>query len=339
MKPFRVAVLRDGAVKLETHMLPPRQPGEIDVAVTLAAVCGSDLHTISGARPADPGTGLGHEAVGIISATDKGQTDFRGAPLMVGDRVVFGMIASCYTCDRCRAGLPMKCRKVRKYGHITVDEAPHATGMLADTVRLVPGVTVLRAPNDVADEVLVSAACAVPTAQAIIQKIDAQNVQTVGIIGAGAVGLYLARMCADQGFAVTVQEIDLQRATYSAGYVTTVPQLADEFDVTVEVSGSVQGTRDAFDYARIGGTVVLAGSVSPGAVSLAFDPSEIVLRRLSVYGVHNYTPADFVAGVDWLAKHNNTAPTLSNEIFPLERIDAAIAAAKARSAIRVVVSP
>lgn len=105
---------------------------------------------------------------------------------------------------------------------------------------------------------------------------------------------------------------------------------------------------DRFGVRRlmIGGSLaavalVVAWSYVQNATQLiaVFVGIGIVLRRLSVYGVHNYTPADFVAGVDWLAKHNNTAPTLSNEIFPLERIDAAIAAAKARSAIRVVVSP
>jgi len=338
MTVFTVAVLREGVVRLEAHPLPKRQTGEIDVAVTLAAVCGSDLHTVSGRRPAAPGTALGHEAVGVVRSVDPGRVDHRGDPLNVGDRVVFGMIVSCHACDRCLNGLPMKCRQLQKYGHATVDEPPYAVGMLADTVRLVEGVTVLRAP-DIADELLISAACAVPTAQAIVQAVTKAQASTAGVIGGGAVGVYVAAMLADRGVSVWLQELDPQRSTIDEANVTMVTRLPDQLEATVEVSGSASGTRDAFIHCQMGGVVVLAGTVSTGALSIPFDPSDIVLRRLTVIGIHNYTPDDFVAGVDWLAHRRERAPHVASQTFPLARISDAFAAAEARTAIRIAVSP
>ncbi len=335
---FRVAVLRDGEVRVETHALPPRSPGEIDVDVSVAAVCGSDLHTVAGRRPAEPGTGLGHEAVGRVRDADPDAIDARGEPLRPGDRVVFGMIVSCGACDRCAADLPMKCRVLRKYGHASVDVAPFAVGMIADVVRLVPGVTVLRAP-DLPDDLLVSAACAVATAAAIVGELEDAVPHRVGVVGAGAVGTYVGAMLADRGVEVLILESDPVRRGGDGAAVVSVDALPDDLDATVEVSGSAVGTLAAVRACAVGGTVVLAGTVSPGAAVLELDPADVVLRRLRIVGVHNYRPADLVAGVDWLARRGDRAPAVIGCTFALEDIDGALAAASRREALRIGVRP
>jgi threonine 3-dehydrogenase len=335
---FRAAVLRDGALQVERHELRERGSREIDVEVTLAAVCGSDLHTVAGRRTADPGTGLGHEAVGRVWEADDDATDARGAPLRPGDRVVFGMIVSCATCDRCASGLPMKCRMLRKYGHASVDEPPHAVAMLADIIRLVPGVTVLRAP-DLPDELLVSAACAVPTAAAIVRALGEAVPRRVGVVGGGAVGTYVAEMLVDRGSEVLLLEPDaLRRRSLSTG-VVAVEALPEELDATVEVSGSASGTTAALQACGVGGTVVLAGTVSPAAVRINVDPSDIVLRRIRVVGIHNYAPDDLIVGVDWLQTRGAGAPRVLGQVFPLDRVAEAFGAAERHEALRIGVRP
>ncbi len=335
---FTGAVLRDGVLRLEEHVLPTRSGGEIDVDVTLAAVCGSDLHTVSGRRSADPGTGLGHEAVGRVRDSDEGATDARGAPLRCGDRVVFGMIVSCNACDRCSSDLPMKCRSLRKYGHASVDVPPYAVGMLADIIRLVPGVTVLRAP-DLADELLVSAACAVPTAAAIVRALGDGRPGRVGVVGGGAVGTYVSEMLVDRGAEVLLLEQDPARLRELSSGVVAVEELPTDLDATVEVSGSRVGTAAALRACGVGGTVVLAGTVSPGDVSLEVDPSDIVLRRLRVVGIHNYAPEDLIAGVDWLAARGEHAPRIVGSVLPLARVAEAFDAAQRHVALRIGVRP
>ncbi|MGH3587901.1 MAG: alcohol dehydrogenase catalytic domain-containing protein, partial [Pseudonocardia sp.] len=54
---------------VEPQPLPDLRPGEALVAVELATICGSDLHTIAGDRPTPLPTVLGHEAVGTVVAT------------------------------------------------------------------------------------------------------------------------------------------------------------------------------------------------------------------------------------------------------------------------------
>lgn len=55
-------------LRLESLPLPAPGPGELVVEVTLATVCGSDLHTIDGRRTEPVPAMPGHEGVGRVLA-------------------------------------------------------------------------------------------------------------------------------------------------------------------------------------------------------------------------------------------------------------------------------
>ena len=62
--------------------------------ISLATICGSDLHTVSGRRGADVPCVLGHEVVGTVAApTSLCAAD--GRPLREGDRIVWSLTTSC----------------------------------------------------------------------------------------------------------------------------------------------------------------------------------------------------------------------------------------------------
>lgn len=337
---FTAAVLRGGQVRLETHPLPPRLPGEVDVEVTLAAVCGSDLHTVSGRRHAPDGTGLGHEAVGRVRDLDAGTTDARGHPVAVGDRVVFGMIAACGRCDRCRVGLTMKCRALLKYGHATLDQPPYAVAMLADRVRLRAEVTLLAAPPGMRDEALVSVPCALATASAGIRALGTPLPDAATVLGGGAVGLYLVAMLADAGVTVEVIEPRADRravAVELGGRPADV--VAEGTPAVLDASGQGPAISAAIAAAGLGARIVLLGSVSPGRDRVALDPASVVLRRQMLVGVHNYTAEDLVAGVDWLASRPGPPPLLVGETVALGEVGRAFELAAAGRAPRVGVVP
>src|SRR4029077_12230854 len=79
-------------LELKEYPVPEPGPGAAVVRITLANVCGSDLHTWRGdLDPAKRGRALpthqGHEGTGRISALGEGvTTDSNGQPLAVGDR-------------------------------------------------------------------------------------------------------------------------------------------------------------------------------------------------------------------------------------------------------------
>ena len=59
-------------VRVETIPDPAlRDPRGAIVRVTQASICGSDLHVLHGAVPAEPGVVIGHECVGVIEDAGK----------------------------------------------------------------------------------------------------------------------------------------------------------------------------------------------------------------------------------------------------------------------------
>lgn len=335
-----VAVFDDGQVSLDRLELPERANGEIDIAIDAAAVCGSDLHTVLGHRSTPPRTALGHEGVGRILDSDDGSTDHGGSPLSPGDRVAFAIYAACGECDRCRAGLAMKCRHLLKYGHESVTRPPHATGTLATIVRLTPGVPVFRIPDGLTDAQVVSASCAVATAAGIVRTADRPNAALV--VGAGAVGTYCAAMLAGAGTEVSV--IDLAEDRLDLAESMGAKRLSDSgrsFPVVIEASGSAAAFEQALAALDIGGTIVAAGSVSPGSTTVTLDPALIVTRLLTIVGVHNYTPDDMRSAIEWLAGHADRLrlERLVSPPIPLSKVRDAFELMETGSHLRVMVVP
>ena len=97
-KPFE---LRDVPV-------PEVEPGAVLIRVSLANVCGSDLHFWRGDAPlALPPDGwiFGHEMTGRVAALGPGvASDSLGRPLREGDRVAFCYFYPCGRCYVCLHG-------------------------------------------------------------------------------------------------------------------------------------------------------------------------------------------------------------------------------------------
>jgi alcohol dehydrogenase len=113
----------------------------------------------------------------------------------------------------------------------------------------------------------------------------------------------------------------------------------DGFDVVVEASGAAASIPAALELAATGGTCILAGSVSP-TPGIGFDPERVVRRQVAIHGVHNYRPEDLVTAVEHLASPaGGPLGALAGPVFPIERVNEAMALAATPDALRVVVSP
>ena len=110
---------------------------EILVEISLATVCGSDVHTWLGHRPFPTPCILGHEMVGkIIEMGSKIKEDYVGNLLKINDKIVWSMTVGCNNCFFCKTGLPQKCYDMFKYGHVRSDLDQHFTGGFAKYVVL-----------------------------------------------------------------------------------------------------------------------------------------------------------------------------------------------------------
>lgn len=305
--------------ELQEFEAPELAPGEALVAVDLATVCGSDVHTVTGRRPGAHPSILGHEAVGRVVATHpEAPTYVDGRVVAVGDRLVWGVTAACGACDRCAAGRTAKCRHLLKTGHEPLDGPWALSGGYASHLVLRPGLALVPVPEVVPDGPAAMAACALATVMACLDARVAGELagRRVLVVGAGMLGLCACAVAAQAGAAsVAVLDPASERveqahrygadrswgATDSAPSAPSPDTSADALvDVAVELSGHPAGVAAAVDALDIGGRAVLAGSVAPTPAQ-AFDPERIVRRHLSLIGVHNYEPRHLQEAIDFLA--------------------------------------
>jgi putative phosphonate catabolism associated alcohol dehydrogenase len=349
----RAAVFRGVGepLRVESFARPVLGPGEALVRVSLATICGSDLHTIYGRRPGPTPCVLGHEAVGVVEDVGPGFLDVSGRPVTVGERVVWGVAAACGGCFFCRVGLPQKCDSLRKYGHDPVRPGSGPHGSLTTRCHLLPGTAVVRVPDHLSDAVAAPAACATATVMAALAAGPVRG--CVVVFGVGMLGLTACAAAAETASAVVACDVDDARLSRARAFGAThtcrpaeVVDLARALtagrgaDLALELSGSPAAVGQSLDVLRPGGTAVWVGAVSPSP-AVPIDPERVVRRCLRVVGVHNYAPPDLAAAVAFLSRAHARFPFagLVERTFDLDDADAAVRYAGAVRPVRVGVTP
>ncbi|MCA8999162.1 MAG: zinc-binding dehydrogenase [Planctomycetaceae bacterium] len=345
-------------LELATLDVPILQPGEVLAKVECCTVCGSDLHTITGARQEKTPTILGHEILARVTEVGGSSArDLDGNPLSPGDRITWSVAAACGECDRCQTGMPQKCRNLAKYGHEQTHGRYALSGGFAEYVFLRPGTAIVRIPDHVPSEVLCPANCATATVAAAYRMAGPIIGKRVLILGAGMLGLTAAafarvshagritvcdvspKRCeqalqfgADEGILLS-KEGDLQSHLHSLSDV-------GPFDVNLELSGAPVAVETALQCGDIGAHLVLVGSVMPTR-AVEITPEKIVRNWLSIHGVHNYAPGDLQTAVDFLVKHGDEFPFrgLVEQTFGLREIQQAVEMAVRQHPVRVAIVP
>ena len=332
--------------------------GEALVAIELATICGSDVHTVAGHRPAPTPLVLGHEHVGRVLDVAEGVTDVSGHVVNPGDRIIWSVMASCGDCDRCRRGLPQKCRHLLKYGHERLQTHWELTGGFSTHAHLRPGTAIVRVGETLGAEVLAPAACGGATAWAALraaEQVTPLEGSAVLILGAGLIGLTATAIAADRGATVVVADPDPARRelalrfgarhvvdpTAGKAVAKALGRIdASEYGTVLEASGSPGAVAQAIEAIGVGGVVVLVGSVSP-TEPIPFDPERLVRGLATVRGVHNYTPQDLDEVVQYLKECAGAHPfdELVSARYPLAQLDQALVAAASGVAVRVGVDP
>jgi threonine dehydrogenase-like Zn-dependent dehydrogenase len=187
--PYKIRVEEKDIPKIE-------HPNDAIVRVTLAAICGSDLHLYHGMMPdLRVGHTFGHEFVGVVHEVGSSVQN-----LKVGDRVMVPFNIFCGTCWYCTRGLYSNCHNVNPnatavggiYGYSHT--CGGYDGGQAEFVR-VPFADVGPAliPDWLAEEDAVLMTDALATGYFGAQLGDIREGDTVVVFGAGPIGLYAAK--------------------------------------------------------------------------------------------------------------------------------------------------
>jgi alcohol dehydrogenase len=159
-----------------------RQSTDAIVRIDASTICGTDLHILKGDVPeVQPGTILGHEAVGTI--VEKGSAV---GTLEEGDRVLVSCITSCGRCRFCREARYGLCTGGGGwiFGHL-IDglQAEYARVPFADT-------SVYKVPGELEDDQVLFLADILPTAYEVgVLNGGVEPGDTVAIVGSGPIGL------------------------------------------------------------------------------------------------------------------------------------------------------
>jgi len=333
-----LVVERPGAAAVREVPAPEPGPGEVQVRVGAAGICGSDVELLEGRRPAPfvrypiiPG----HEWAGTIAALGP---DVAG--LRPGDVVVAEGFRACGVCARCREGRTNLC--AAEYAETGFTHP----GAFAEAL-CVPAQLVHRLPDgaDVAAAaVLEPAAC---VAQGLLE-VDLRPGLSVAVVGAGTLGLLavaLLRLSSPARLALVGTRAARLELGRRLGATEThdvreddAAGLSASFDLVFEAAGTPDGVRTALGLARRGGTVVLEG-ISGRAGGA--DADTIALGHLRVQGIFGasrnawgWVTELFAAGL------LDTGPLVSHS-FPLDRYEDAFAALADRGgpAVKVQLTP
>lgn len=183
-------------IRVEEKDIPSiEHPNDAIVRVSLAAICGSDLHLYHGLIPdTRVGTTFGHEFVGVVEEVGPSVQN-----LKKGDRVMVPFNVYCGSCYFCARGLYSNCHNVNPnataiggiYGYS--HSCGGYDGGQSEFVR-VPFADVGPSliPEWMGDEDAVLLTDALPTGYFGAQLGDIEEGDTVVVLGAGPVGLFAA---------------------------------------------------------------------------------------------------------------------------------------------------
>lgn len=346
-------------LRLEEFPVPRLKGGEVLVRIRCATLCGSDLHSYRGRRPAPTPSVLGHEMVGeVVDLGPDKARDYLGALLTPGDRVTWSMVWSCGVCFYCQRGLPSKCDRLMKFGHEAILPGRALVGGLAQHCHLPERTAIFKVPANVPDGVAGPANCATATVMAVFRHAGTVAGRTVVVHGAGMLGLTACAVASAVGAAhVIVIEPDPARRQTALSFgataaldsaapaeeaLTCVRELTEGrgADFGIELSGHPEAIERGVQLLRMGGRFVLAGATFP-ARPAQLAGEQIVRRMLQLAGVYNYRPDDLDRALQFLSNHHATYPfeKLIGATFPLTEVNAAFDYAESHRPPRVAIIP
>ena len=335
---MRVVVLPDG-VSLVEAATPEPGPGEAQLRMIMAGVCGSDTHALRGRHPnVHPPYAPGHEVVGVVTAVAADVTAVR-----VGQRAVVEPDLPCWDCKQCRADRPNLCERLGFFG------CGSAQGGMADSFTI-DARRLHVVPDDLDDR---TAALIEPLSTPVhaVRLAGGVRDRAVAILGVGTIGLLTLQVARAHGarrIVVTARSAQRRERALAFGADAAVnatamdaadqvrAALGESADVVFDCVADQSTTTQALAIADKGGTVVVVG-VPAGDVTV---PLALVQdSQLRIQGSATYLPADYADAMRLLREGVVTAADFVTSVRPLREAAAAFADAESGDHIKVLLTP
>ena len=276
---------------IETVTLDDPKAGEVRVKIAACGVCHSDYHLVSGTTKHPLPVVAGHEGAGIVDAVGAGVTHVQR-----GDHVVLNWCPACGECYYCQHGQPNLCDTyTTPIWNGTMLDGTSRLSLKGEPVyaycglaafaeyAVVPAPSCIRIRRDIPLTTASLVGCAVATGVgAAIYTSPVQQGESVVVFGCGGVGLNVLQGAA-LGGATMIIAVDTQPSKEALArefgathfLVSSDHVLQDIRDLTggrgadrsFEAVGLPKLQELAFEAARPGGSVVLAGLSAMGSAT------------------------------------------------------------------------
>jgi L-iditol 2-dehydrogenase len=332
------AVVLEAPESLAVEDRSPREPGrgEVELDVSSTGICGTDVSIFSGKIPVRHPRILGHEIAGVVASLGD---DVEG--LAPGARVVVDPNLYCGHCYQCSKGQENICPNGALLGR-------DRDGAFRDRI-VVPASNVYGLPNGVSELVApliqVLTVCAHGQRGAPLFPGDSAL-----ILGLGVTGLLHTQIAKARGASPLIGVTRSESKRRLAGQLGAdlVLDAADDRlddrikeatsgrgpDVVIECVGLVETLARSIRWVRIGGHVVLYGTITAREGALPFY--QLYYKEVTLTNPRAAKPEDFPSSLDLVAGGCVRLEPMVTDTFPLERAAEAIEAARQSSTLKVI---
>ena len=350
-------------VAVKEFELPSVEPGAVLLEVIKANVCGSDVHIWRGEHPlVKKGSAMGHEFIGRILKLGEGvTTDYAGAPVKVGDRVVAPYYLTCLRCPPCLRGELALCQNAYKFSVLPPETPPHFHGSFATHYYIHSNQYFFKVPDRIPDAVAAGANCGLSQVFFGLDQAKLSMGETVVIQGAGGLGLHASAVAKEKGANVVIIEgaperLKLAKA-FAADHLIDLSQLAkveerveqvkkitgsDGADVVLEVSGVPAAFSEALQLVRPGGRVISIGNIMVGPeFEIPVCPGVVTRKSILVQGIVRYAPWYLYRSLKFLDRNLGKYPyeKFSDREYTLAEVQEALERSQKKTIGRAIIAP
>jgi L-iditol 2-dehydrogenase len=320
-----------GDIRIEEREARAPGPGEVLVEMRACGVCGSDLMDwYQGPRAPIV---LGHEPVGVVVGTGEPTRAPLPAP---GTRVFVHHHVPCGDCEYCRRGYETLC-DVFKATRIE-------PGGFSELI-LVPARNAALDLLEVPDHVSDAAATGIEPLACGVRALRRARVGAgtrLLVVGGGQMGLLVAQAARAAGADVTVAEpLGERRAVAEALGIRAVdPGATLEAPPTVVLlcTGAAAAWELAVEAVDRGGVIQFFAPAGPGE-RRDFEVRDLFFRELEIQASYSAGPRDTREALALIAGGDVAAERLITHRFGLSATAEALAVARRREGMKVIVTP
>lgn len=332
-------------IRFEDVKKPECPDGGLVVKVKAIGLCGSDIRNLTtDSRKGDYPYIYGHEVVGEIVEVDKNVTKYKK-----GQIVYVYPEAHCLKCENCRSGHHEQCENIEHY----TDRPGGFAQYISYTDKRVERGAIYEIPEGF-DLIAATLAEPLSSTYACIDNIDVKMGDTVVIIGAGPIGIFLSILSKMRGAGkVIIIDINNERLEKAKSFdidyfinsnevdpVEEVLKLTNErgAEKVISANPSTESQQQSILMARKTGTVVFFGGVPKGKLT-ELDTNIIHYNGLWIYGHYGANSMQVQKAFELAISETFPADKIITHVLPLKEINHALDFVKKGEALKVVLLP